>query len=222
MPEEVPTSPSSDDFQVEVPWSFVIVDGRARETHGSKRPAQFKVCVMLASIEKRVRCVGVEVRSYERTDDKHGGVKPLPPNSHFTEIGSALWRSIPIGDLIERSIARSKDHYKALVDMARKGLILKGWEDIDMARALDVLGEVLGDDEPARPRRGPQRLLSLDDLTTVIAPAYLTGGRKPVVAVRDALSKHRGEPVTMDQARKAVVRARAAGALPPAHGRGKP
>jgi hypothetical protein len=106
-----------------------------------------------------------------------------------------------------------------LIDMARTDddpARRKGWEK--MARKF----KYPGGDEPNRPRRGPQRLLSLDDLATVVAPAYLTGGRKPVVAVRDALSKHRGEPVTMDQARKAVVRAREAGLLPPAKGQGKP
>jgi hypothetical protein len=218
VPEDVATSPPFD-FTSEAAWPFIVVDGRAKEKRGSNRVTQFEVCVMLASIEKRVRCVGVEVRSYQRTDGEHGGIKPLPPIDRFTEISSALWRSIPIGDLIERSIALQKNHYKDLVANARRAADpaeRKGWED--MARAF----EVQDDDEPDRPRRGPQRLLSLDDLTTVVAPAYLTGGRKPVVAVRDALSKHRGEPVTMEQARKAVVRARAAGALPPAHGRGKP
>jgi hypothetical protein len=153
-----------------------------------------------------------------RTDDEHGGIKPLPPSDRFTEIGSALWRSIPIGDLIERSIALQKNHYKDLVANARRAAdpaTRKGWED--MARAFEYYN-----DQPDRPRRGPKRLLSLDDLATVVAPAYLTGGRKPVVAVRDALSKHKREPVSMDQARKAVVRARDAGVLPPAHGRGKP
>ena len=138
---------------------------------------------------------------------------------HYTDIGSALWRSIPIGDLIERSIAARKVYYKGLVSMARSAAdpaTRKGWEG--MARAF----EYPDGDEPDRPRRGPQRLLSLDDLATVVAPAYLTGGRKPVVAVRDALAERKRGSVTMDQARKAVVRAREAGIVPPAHGRGKP
>jgi hypothetical protein len=88
----------------------------------------------------------------------------------------------------------------------------------EMARRYESL---IGD-EPKRRRRGPERALSVEALTTVVKPAYEKGGRKPVVAVRDALSKQRGEPVTMDQARKAVVRAREIGVLPPAGGRGKP
>jgi hypothetical protein len=214
--------PENATHRTEVTWPFIVVDGRAKGIRGSKRAADFEVCVTLASIENRTRCIGVEVRSYQRTDGGLG-IKPLPPLNRYTDIGSTLWRSIPIGDLIERSIAHQKDYYKTLVDMARsadpapsRGPSREGWED--MARAFEYPNA----NEPDRPRRGPQRLLSLDDLTTVVAPAYLTGGRKPVVAVRDALRKHRGEPVTMEQARKAVVRARAAGALPPAHGRGKP
>jgi hypothetical protein len=202
-------------WRSEVPWPFIVVGGRAKENRGGNRVTQFEVCVMLASIENRMRCIGVEVRSYRRTDDD---IEPLPVLGRYTDIGSALWRSIPIGDLIERSIALQKDHYKVLVDLARSDdpARRKGWED--MARKF----KYPDGDEPDRPRRGPQRLLSLDDLATVVAPAYLTGGRKPVVAVRDALSKNKREPVTMDQARKAVVRAREAGMLPPAHGRGKP
>ena len=88
--------------------------------------------------------------------------------------------------------------------------------------AAGVYESLAAEGVPNRPQRGPKRLLCLDDLTTVVKPAYLTGGRKPVVAVRKAMSKHRGQPVTMDQARKAVVRAREAGVLPPAGGRGKP
>jgi hypothetical protein len=176
--------------------------------------------VVLAGIENRTRCVGIEVRSYDRTGDEHEKIKPFEHRDGFAEISSALWRSIPIGDLIERSIAFRKNHYKVLAEAARQGdLIHRGPDDETAARAYESLAD---DGEPDRPRRGPQRQLSLDDLTRVVAPAYLTGGRKPVVAVQKALSKHKRQTITMEQARKAVVRAREAGVLPPAKGRGKP
>jgi hypothetical protein len=208
--------------QAEVNWPFVVHDGRAREIHGSKRLAQFYVCVMLAFIENRMRCVGVEVRSYERTGN--GAFKPL--HRDFTEIGSALWRSIPIGDLIERSIANHRKANKVLAEMARSSDIfprvaLPAVVPQDREALARIYESRIGD-EPEKPRRGPERLLSVEDLATVVAPAYLTGGRKPVVAVRDALSKHKRQPISMDQARKAVVRAREAGVLAPAKGRGKP
>jgi hypothetical protein len=204
-----------------VEFFFEVVGGRAREinrrTTKMRERHQFQVRVTLASIDGRTRCVGVEIRSYEKTDTEHGVIEPFEHRDGFTEIGSALWRSIPIGDLIERAIAEKKAEFKRLAEWAR-GLRQDHINQEAIAREI----ESLIDEEPDRPRRGPQRLLSLDDLATVVAPAYLTGGRKPVVTVRDALSKHKGEPVTMDQARKAVVRARDAGVLPPAKGRGKP
>jgi hypothetical protein len=88
--------------------------------------------------------------------------------------------------------------------------------------------EALAGAAPAGARRGPKRLLTEDVLRTVVAPAYITGGRRPVMAVRKALEAARfggsgpkGE-VTIDQARKAVVQARAAGVIPAASGRGRP
>jgi hypothetical protein len=202
-----------------VEFFFEAVGGRAREINrrnAKQYRTQFRVRVTLATIDGRTRCVGVEMRSYERIDVEHGVVEPFGHRDGLAEISSSLWRSIPIGALIERAIADRQADLKSLVEWAR-GLRNDQIDQEAIAREI----ESLIDDEPDRPRRGPQRLLSLDDLTTVVAPAYLGAGKKPVVAVRDALSKHRGEPVTMDQARKAVVRARAAGVLPPAPGRGK-
>ena len=170
---------------------------------------------MLGKIDGRIRCIGVELRSYESIDPTESalmGVKPFDHRDSFAEISSALWRSMPIGDLIERAIANQKSDYKLIAEYHRG----QG-EEVAAGVYESLAAEV-----PNRPQRGPKRLLSLDDLTTVVKPAYLTGGRKPVVAVRKAMSKHRGQPVTMDQARKAVVRAREAGVLPPAGGRGKP
>jgi hypothetical protein len=220
VPKHAPEKPPTD-YRGEVEFYFEVVGGRAREINirnaKMRDRYKFQVRVTLASVDGRTRCVGVEIRSYERIEQ--GVIEPFGHRDGFAEIGSSLWRSIPIGDLIERAIAKRKADFKRLVEWARHDL--PHYHHID---GQGIAGEIesLIDEEPDRPHRGPQRLLSLDDLTTVVAPAYLTGGRKPVVAVRDALSKHRGEPVTMEQARKAVVRARAAGALPPAHGRGKP
>jgi len=47
-----------------------------------------------------------------------------------------------------------------------------------------------------------------------VAPAYRVGGRKPALAVQEALAVHFGELVTPDMARKAVRKAREAGHLP--------
>jgi hypothetical protein len=213
------TKPTSA-YRGEVVFHFEVVDGRAREVDNR---GDLQVWLTLAIMNSRMRCVGVDVRSYIKplgeTAEERVAPKPLPERDGFTEIGSALWRSIPIGDLIERAITQRKDDYEWLADAARNGdLDFRGKDREEMARRYESL---IGD-APDRPHRGPKRALSVDDLTTVVAPAYRTAANKPVVAVRDALSEHRGKPVTMDQARKAVVRAREVGALPAAHGQGKP
>lgn len=209
----------TDDSRGSESFLFEVVGGRAREIKSlnakTRDRYQFEIEVMLGSIDGRVRCIGVEIRSYESIDPTEStamGIKPFDHRDGFAEVNSTLWRSIPIGDLIERAIAGLKGAYTVVAEYHRS-------EGQEVAAGIY---ESLAREVPDRPHRGPRRLLSLDDLTTVVAPAYLRGGRKPVVAVRDALSKHRGEPVTMDQARKAVVQARTAGALAPARGRGKP
>jgi hypothetical protein len=218
-----PTSP----YRGEVVFYFEVVDGRAREIDLAESHVEGKgdlqVWLTLAVINNRLRCVGADIRSYKKplgeTPADRVAPKPFPWRDGFTEISSAVWRSIPIGDLIERAIAERKDDYQWLAEAARRGdLDYRGQDREAMARRYESL---IGD-EPDKPRHGPRRALSLDDLVEVVAPAYDTAGNKPVVAVRDALSKHRGKPVTMDQARKAVVRAREIGALPPAKGRGRP
>jgi hypothetical protein len=218
VPERI--GPVDDSRGVET-FHFEVVGGRAREVEWHRAKArnryQFAVQILLGNINGRIRCIGVELRSYESIDPTESvwmGIKPFDHRDGFTEINSALWRSIPIGDLIERAIANQKGDYTLIAEWHRN----QGEEvAASVYESLAAEAEV-----PDRPQRGPKRLLSLDDLTQVVKPAYLTGGRRPVVAVRDAMSKHRGQSVTMDQARKAVVRAREAGILPPAGGRGKP
>ena len=114
------------------------------------------------------------------------------------ELTSVLWRQIPIGSLIRRTLETSAPEQ---------------WPEV---HSLPATG-------PGRPRK-----LSPDLANKIIAPAYLAGGRRGVLAVRKALEKsgHAGSgpdgEVTPDQARKAVAYARKIGALPKASGKGKP
>jgi hypothetical protein len=227
VPERVPDKP---DYRGNAGFLFELVGGRAKEIKTSRGISkkqdriQFEVWLTFGSIDGRTRCVGIEIRSYDRIDHERRVIEPFEGRDGLAEIGAALWRSIPIGELIERGITGSRASYKILADITRN----TGADPVRGDRTGDAAvrhyESLIGDDgELTRPRHGPRRQLSLDDLANVVAPAYLTApGRKPVVAVRDALSKHKREPVTMDQARKAVMRAREAGLLPPARGRGKP
>jgi hypothetical protein len=228
VPDRSPDKPAPD-YRGNAGFLFEVVGGRAKEIKTSRRISkkqdriQFEVWLTFGSIDGRTRCVGVEIRSYERIDHERGVIEPFESRDGLAEISAAMWRSIPIGELIERGIAGSRAQNKMLADITRN----TGVDPVHGNRTGDAAvrryESLIGDDvAPDRPRRGPQRVLSPDELATVVAPAYLAAGRKPVVAVRDALTKYKRQTISMDQARKAVVRAREAGVLPPAHGQGKP
>src|SRR5688572_8046773 len=107
------TAKSASTYRGEVPFYFEVVDGRARkidlaESHSDGR-GQLQVWLTLAIINGRIRCIGVDVRSYKKPlgeTPEQPVPEPFPWRDGFAEIGSALWRSIPIGDLIEQAIAQ--------------------------------------------------------------------------------------------------------------------
>ena len=89
---------------------------------------------------------------------------------------------------------------------------------------LGRFASIASPDANTRTRRGPKPMLDDAVLQDVVAPAYLAAGRHPAQAVREVLEREGflPAPVSADQARKAVARARAAGYLPPAKtGRGR-
>lgn len=121
----------------------------------------------------------------------------------YDHIDSALWRSIPIGFLLEETVRRVKGQVEQLARDI-------GGEHLEAAAAAEMV------DKP-RGRRSPLT----DELLAEVAITYRSAGRRPVVAVRALLDEREdfegsgptGE-VTIDQARKAVARARALGVLP--------
>lgn len=120
-------------------------------------------------------------------------------------VDTALWRALPIGQLIEDTIAGVRQ------DAARV------FEEVGDRRLEQIAGS-----QPPTKRRGPKPSLTPELLARVVAPAFATGGRRTVEAVRAAL-QDAGYPgsgpdgnVTIDQARKAVTKARAEGLIAPA------
>lgn len=116
------------------------------------------------------------------------------------EITARIWRQIPIGTLIDLTIkgirdAPEKDHEKYPGHFPAE--LIASWEEI-------AAGERI------RKRPGPQSAMTSEMLASVVAPAYLNAGRKPVEAVREALARtgYSNGHVTVDQARKAISRAR--------------
>lgn len=121
----------------------------------------------------------------------------------YDHIDSALWRSIPIGFLIEETTQRIQGQVEQLARDI-------GGEHLENAAAAKMPATTRG-------RRSPLT----DELLTEVAVTYRSAGRRPVVAVRallDAREDFEGSgpagEVTIDQARKAVARARALGVLP--------
>lgn len=182
--------------------------------------SRFFVDVHFARVGDRFLCVGLDVRSFYDAnnhpldDDKYhpfrdrvrstgSSLDIRPINEDWVEVTSPVIRGLRPGEIIEAVQA-------AMRDLLREMLIKR---DLDPD---EVVGEALPSKSPAQ--RGRRRVLSDVTLRDVVAPAYLTGGRKPVLAVRQALADagEYGGLVTIDNARKAVSAARRFGYIPPA------
>lgn len=125
------------------------------------------------------------------------------------ELTATIWRQIPIGALIDHTMGMFRDALDKYGPRVPPELA-DTWRQMA--------------DEVPQPKPGPKPGITPEMLAGVVAPAYLAGGRKPVVAVQEALKSagFSSGLVTIDQARKAVVRARQAGLIPPAAKKGKP
>ncbi len=166
------------------------------------RGVRIYVGVHLATVGRRLRCVGLDLRSLNVEDVLLPGPMDLG-NGDWVEIGSPVLRGLPLTDVLERALGT----YRTYLDTVRSGM--------------DEFEDEVGSSDRAsstRKRRGPRPQLDEGALERLVAPAYLMGGRRPVQAVRDELERSGAlqPPVTLDQARKAVARARDLGLIPPA------
>lgn len=178
------------------------------------------VHVHLADVGGRVVCVGLDVRTT--------GWQPLT---------SSTVRGLRTAAIIEDALRQGRQILDVLLEgmpdqhtvspevvsaafAAASVIEVSGPSSLETFRP-ELAAEVSELFTPApedRPRRGPKPALDDDALRRVVAPAYRTGGSKPVRAVLAALeaSGHLHPPITIDQARKAVMSARARGFIPPA------
>jgi hypothetical protein len=170
------------------------------------------VHVALVPDEGRFVCVGLDVRSYWKRDQ---GAESVPfsevetTNEGWAEITSPVMRGLQTAAVVDRALGQVRE----LASWIRE----TGTHLPEQKAALDALLDGgLVEAEPRR--RGPKPLLDDAALRAVVVPAYRTGGRRPVQAVRAALleSGLLGGHVSIDQARKAVAAARARGFIPPA------
>ena len=142
----------------------------------------------------RIECGSVEVRT----------------RSSVT-IDSTLWRKIPAG-----AFAELAESARLMAEEIVRAGLADTWASGELAKDLAAI------DSPARRPGRPSRM-SRDLISNVVAPAFRTGGLRPVVAVQAALQRAgfsgsgpNGE-VTINQAKAAVKAARRAGAIPAAN-----
>lgn len=165
--------------------------------------ADLEVVIDLYTHRRRLICGGVRVTSAPHEESQLDDT--LGTDAAGLHIDSALWRQLPIGRMIEESVWSIQSTAQDLLRVAPRPWM-----------------ESVASADTARSRPGPRPTLTPELLAEVVAPAFLSGGRKPVEAVRVALEVN-GYPgsgpsgdVTIDQARKAVTKARALDLIPPA------
>jgi hypothetical protein len=169
----------------------------------------FYARVHWARVGGQVQVVGVDLRAFYSVGEQEATRVALEDGLDFDEpwprVSTATLRSLRFAEVAEASRRTLLDS----LDTAPPPL--------PADRGSRERTRTLLEPSPDVPRRGPPPMLKTEDLRTVVAPAYLNGGDRPVVAVHEALQ---GIPAmkghaTKEQARKAVVKARALGFIPP-------
>jgi len=202
------------------PFRFKI-DGSGRPVRTISVEPDLEVLIHVGVHQGRLACIGADLRSFVgQSTLRVTEYQYLLGHDEYSSIGSQIWRSIPIGELVEEAIAKARKTHLAMGSGAWDQI--PGWDtawNADHRAVAEIEGPV--------ETRGRKAIFTDKVLTEVVRPAYLTGGRKPVQAVKLALQRA-GLPssgpdgqVTLDQARKAVAKARKAGIIPPAQKRGK-
>lgn len=164
--------------------------------------ADVDVQVEMFISEEQLLCGKVTVSTVPTSDFQR--LNTLGDPGEPLHIDSAVWRAIPIGRLIEDTAQRLR---------ASAERVFRELGDAHL--------ETIVDSRDAAVKRGPKPSLTPELLSTIVAPAFRSAGRKPIEAVRAALEAHGypgsgpGGEVTIDQARKAVTKARALDVDPP-------
>lgn len=188
----------------------------------------FHVRVHWARVEGRAIPVGLDLRSFvveppEEIDPAN--VKPASEQrgapffagarGGWHEITTTVLRDLPLSAIVKnsRDTAIGLERWKNSGERA-----VAFWVDEPVSANAGPIERAAKTDQ--RPRRGPEPMIPDSVVQSVVVPAYLDGGSKPVEAVRVALERWQGKgTVTRDRAAAAVKRARRHGWLP-ATGRG--
>jgi len=183
--------------------------------------AKFMLRAHFADVRDRVVCVGIDLRSFE--SEIRNGREHIELQDWTDELNSPRWRALPVSESIESVRRLLSDSIAASLNYPELSSLQTEQDREEMRHALTLMSK------PASgTRKGRTPVLTDEVLAGVVAPAYRSAGRRPVQAVQAALTAA-GAPgagpsgeVTIDQARKAVARARAQQLIPPAAKKGKP
>ena len=197
---------------------LIAIDGQVT-LHGQ----EFHVRTHWAQVDGRPTVVGVDLRSFqvEERSIAEALVPPEPVGGQWSEVTSPVVRALRIGSVAEGHRLEFMESYD--VDIEERPESERGQLEADQA---------FWGTEPDRKKPGPAEQMTDDLLRSVVEPAYRRGGRKPVVAVQEALEaagypgsawdpKKRRNVVSPNQASAAVRKARAKGLLGPVKGKKK-
>lgn len=168
----------------------------------------FSVRVHWARVGGQLQVVGLDLRTFWSDAEQEATRKALAKGVDFLQplprLTTSVLRGLRFAEVVEQSLA-------------------KAVEDLPYAPEEDAkVVRTAARTDPDRPRRGPSPGMTTEYLRTVVAPAYMDGGTKPVEQVLEAMERQpppppsrMKSPFTKEQARKAVVKARALGFIPP-------
>lgn len=175
------------------------------------RGEPFHVMVHLALVGGRVTCVGVDIKGFEQ--EIHGdGSFHIDAGDGFTELTTPRLRGLRLGEVVDEAIAYTRSLVDEAADYPNATWTEEQLTRLDEERAaLDAAA-----DRPRRPGRPAS--LSHPDVLQLVVETYTShvaaGGRRPVIAVREALQKAgviegaAADGVTINQARAAIRHAR--------------
>lgn len=165
---------------------------------------EFTVAIHWATVGGRLTPVGVDLRSFTSKTDNEADLSDARPTGGWSEITSPVVRGLRTAEVIEQQ----RQNVRLLSEMLAA-----------MSRAQrKALGQPVGKHRKAP---GPPTRYTDELLRTVVVPTYQMGGRKPSMAVLEALRRHfDDQQLSPDVARHVVQKARRAGLLP-AYDRGQ-
>lgn len=176
-----------------------------REIEGSF----YALRVHIGRVNGAVECVGIDVRAFRSNAEDRLNISqdaqayvPLLKDEpeHWPIVDSKVLRSVKLAEAISRA-TEALGELRLLAEALDRGEGAASYWVSNPPRAIADL-------QPAKKKRGARTRLTDDLLASVVVPAWLNNPGSRTESVRKALEDYWGELVTIDQAKKAVSKAR--------------